>query len=299
MNINIFESKAVRHTVSSIVIVAMLASIFMFPIFSESGRAKAADKTKISKTKATILKGKTLQLKMKNTKKNVKWSSSEKSIATVSKKGKVTAIKTGKATITAKIGKKKYTCKITIKNPIKVKFDANKGDVGKKSKIVTDKKKYGTLPKPTRSGYSFKGWYTKKSGGKKITSKSIFTGTKGKTLYAHWSKKSYKPNVKIKESKDGYSAYMVWKKIKGISGYQVNIYYSTDIMSSNPKTEVSFENVSKEKTKYLMSYVSASNSYMKYRIRTYRKTDGKIIYGPWSKTIGVFGGYFYDNSKGF
>ena len=71
---------------------------------------------KLNKKKATLYVGETLQLKLKGTKKTVKWSSSNKKIATVSSKGKVKAEKKGTATITAKVGNKKYTCKLTVKN---------------------------------------------------------------------------------------------------------------------------------------------------------------------------------------
>lgn len=72
--------------------------------------------TKISKKKATLKVGQTLQLKVTGTKKKAKWTSSKKSVATVSPKGRVKAKKKGTATITAKVGKKKYTCKVTVKN---------------------------------------------------------------------------------------------------------------------------------------------------------------------------------------
>ncbi len=75
----------------------------------------AAKKAKISKTKATIYVGKTIKLKVKNNKKKVKWSTSNKKVAKVNKKGKVKGIKAGKATITAKVGKKAYKCKIKVK----------------------------------------------------------------------------------------------------------------------------------------------------------------------------------------
>jgi uncharacterized repeat protein (TIGR02543 family) len=54
---------------------------------------------------------------------------------------------------------------------------------------VTYAKKYGKLPTPKRSGYKFKGWYTKKSGGKKVTAKSKVAILKTTTLYARWKKK--------------------------------------------------------------------------------------------------------------
>lgn len=45
---------------------------------------------------------------------------------------------------------------------------------------------YGTLPTPSRTGYTFDGWYTSASGGTKVTSSS--TVSSNTTLYAHWSK---------------------------------------------------------------------------------------------------------------
>lgn len=45
--------------------------------------------------------------------------------------------------------------------------------------------KYGYLPNPTRNGYRFAGWYTKKEGGTQITSSSVVQGSI-KTLYARW-----------------------------------------------------------------------------------------------------------------
>jgi hypothetical protein len=70
---------------------------------------------KINKKRATIYKGKTVQLKISGTKKKVVWKSSNKKVATVSSKGKVTAKKKGTCTITATVAKKQYKCKITVK----------------------------------------------------------------------------------------------------------------------------------------------------------------------------------------
>jgi hypothetical protein len=79
----------------------------------------SAKKVKISKTKATITAGKTLTLKVSGTKAKVKWSSSNKKVATVTSKGKVKGIKAGKATIKAtyKVNKKNKTlkCVVTVK----------------------------------------------------------------------------------------------------------------------------------------------------------------------------------------
>lgn len=84
-------------------------------------------KPKLSKKSATLNVGKSLKLTLKNNKKKVKWSTSNKKVATVSN-GKITAKGAGKATITAKVGSKKYTCKITVKAN---KVNVNKSKTGK------------------------------------------------------------------------------------------------------------------------------------------------------------------------
>jgi uncharacterized repeat protein (TIGR02543 family) len=70
-----------------------------------------------------------------------------------------------------------------------VKLNANKGKAAPKSIKVYRGAKYNTLPTPTRKGYKFKGWYTKKSGGSKITAASTVTIKKNTKLYARWKKK--------------------------------------------------------------------------------------------------------------
>ncbi len=88
---------------------SILLMVTCLPLTSQAATMK------MNKKSATILVSKTVQLKVLNTNKSVKWSTSSKKVATVSKKGLVTGKKVGKATITAKVGKKKYTCKVTVK----------------------------------------------------------------------------------------------------------------------------------------------------------------------------------------
>ena len=60
-------------------------------------------------------------------------------------------------------------------------------------KMLTVGKKFGTLPKPTRKGYSFAGWYTAASGGTKVTSKTIVPDFWAlMELHAHWKAKKVK-----------------------------------------------------------------------------------------------------------
>ena len=69
-----------------------------------------------------------------------------------------------------------------------VTFNANGGKIeNKKTTTVTVKKgaKIGTLPKtPKFTGHIFNGWYTKKSGGTKISVNTKIS--KNTVLYAQW-----------------------------------------------------------------------------------------------------------------
>lgn len=107
--------------ITAIALVLFVGCAFTIPAATGTLESHAAAKMQISKKKATVTKGKTIKLRIKNAKgKKVRWSSSKKKIATV-RKGKVTAKKAGKTTITAKVGKKKFRCKITVKNPVNYK----------------------------------------------------------------------------------------------------------------------------------------------------------------------------------
>lgn len=77
-----------------------------------------------------------------------------------------------------------------------VTFDANGGSVGTASKQVTVGQTYGTLPTPTRSGYTFMGWYEEKtSGGSAVTESTTVSKTGNHTLYAHWTPVSQSSTV--------------------------------------------------------------------------------------------------------
>ena len=68
-----------------------------------------------------------------------------------------------------------------------VTFNAAGGAVTPTVKDVTYNSAYGTLPSPTRTGYSFKGWFTKPlGGGVQVTAGTVLTRAEDHTLYAKW-----------------------------------------------------------------------------------------------------------------
>lgn len=67
-----------------------------------------------------------------------------------------------------------------------ISFDANGGTVNAKPILALCGTPIGTLPTPTRSLYTFDGWYTAKNGGEKITASSVRETATDLPLYAHW-----------------------------------------------------------------------------------------------------------------
>ena len=88
-------------------------------------------------------------------------------------------------------------------NKVKIKWDANGGKIGSKKTVTTTVNKgskIGTLQKATRTGYTLKGWYTKKTGGTKISKSTKLK--KSTTYYAQWEKSTTKPTtVEIDKNK--------------------------------------------------------------------------------------------------
>ena len=66
-----------------------------------------------------------------------------------------------------------------------VTLHANDGSVSPTSVTTGADGKLASLPTPTRSSYSFDGWYTEKIGGTKITTDTVFSANT--TVYAHWT----------------------------------------------------------------------------------------------------------------
>jgi uncharacterized repeat protein (TIGR02543 family) len=69
--------------------------------------------------------------------------------------------------------------------PYTVTWNANGGAVSPVTITVAYGQAVGELPKPTRDGYDFKGWYTLADGGDQINEATVITADV--TFYAHWT----------------------------------------------------------------------------------------------------------------
>lgn len=106
--------KNIRLTV--VIIVMMLGFVSVKEIASDADIVTvSAAQAAISTKSATLYEGGTLALSLGNATGEIKWSSSDKTVAKVDQTGTVTAVKAGSAKIKAKNQGKTYTCKITVK----------------------------------------------------------------------------------------------------------------------------------------------------------------------------------------
>ena len=143
----------------------------------------------LSDTKVTLIKGESKKIKLLWHEDNVvKWSSSNKKVATV-KKGKIVAKKKGKATITAKVENRKYECKVTVEEP----------KINKKNITVSVSEYFYLKMKGTKQ---YVEWSSNKPGIAYAWGNYIEPKKKG-TAYitAKVGKKKYKCKVRVEEPK--------------------------------------------------------------------------------------------------
>jgi lysophospholipase L1-like esterase len=88
----------------------------LMSFFSLHTAAASSTKIALNKTSASITRGRSVRLKLSNTKSTVTWSSSKNSVATVSTTGKVTGVSRGTCKITARYKGKTYTCTVKVYN---------------------------------------------------------------------------------------------------------------------------------------------------------------------------------------
>lgn len=125
--------------------IVLSLSIFTPSVIPNIGTetVQAATKIKLNCTKKTIYVGKSFKLKITGTKKKVKWSSSNKKIATVSSTGLVKGKNKGTCKITANVSGKKYTCTVNVKgNTISTNFDKLKKHILNYGDTLTDDWKF-------------------------------------------------------------------------------------------------------------------------------------------------------------
>ena len=84
-----------------------------------------------------------------------------------------------------------------------ITFNANGGTVSSTSAKTGADGKLASLPTPTRTGYTFDGWYTAATGGTKVEASKVYTANT--TIYARWTSGSVTPpsGSTFTDSRDG------------------------------------------------------------------------------------------------
>ena len=97
-------------------VVVLLLCAFVVASFTSLDAMKTygASKIKLNKTSAFVVKGKSIQLRVKGTKAKVKWFSKSKKIAVVNRYGKVKGKSVGTVYIIAKVKGKKLKCFVRV-----------------------------------------------------------------------------------------------------------------------------------------------------------------------------------------
>ncbi|MBQ8944847.1 MAG: InlB B-repeat-containing protein [Clostridia bacterium] len=188
-------------------------------------------------------------------------------------------------------------------NTYKVSFNANGGSCSTSSKTVTYDSTYGTLPTPTRTGYTFSGWYTSASGGTQITSSKKVTITSAQTLYAHWSANTY--NITFNATNGGscstssktvtYDSTYGTLPIPTKSGYTFTGWYSS-LIGGTQITSSSTVTITSDETLYAhwsdsskpTGFISSTNNLAASQTVTLSFSDNESIAGYYWGTSSTY-----------
>lgn len=238
---------------------------------------------KLDRTTATISGiGNTVQLNATVTPSGASphlvWTCSNLSIATVNN-GLVKALSKGEVVITVQTADgsdKTASCIVEIvgDSAYTVKYNLNGGKNNRKNLSRYDSSKGMTLYNPTRKGYVFGGWYTKKNLTGKIT--KIAKGkTKNYTLYAKWVKLAKPALRKMTRVGSGKIRVYIKKKVAKATGYQIQ-YARNAGFTKGVKTK---------RTTSLSPTLTGLKRRTRYyvRVRPYIKiASGNYVYGSYS-----------------
>ena len=192
-----------------------------------------------------------------------------------------------------------------VKN-VKVTFNPNGGKVKTKSKTVKTFNKYGTLPTPTRKGYTFKGWTTTKNGTTFVKTSTLVNNQKNHTLYAKWEAKKYKITYVLNGGTNNASNPATYTMAKAVTlnkptkkGYTFGGWFSdkkfkkkiTKIAKGSTGTKTLYAKWTL--AKYKITYVLNGGTNHKSNEKTFTFKESVNLYNP-KRTRYIFIGWYED-----
>lgn len=167
-------------------------------------------------------------------------------------------------------------------------FDANGGELQTTTQSALSDVKIGELPVPTRTYYTFDGWFTATEGGEQVTAESKFARTDDLTLYAHWTLNSFV----VTFNANGGS--VDTNELRGYCGKQLGIlptptrdYYTfagwyTDPSSGELVTNESSYEVANDITLYAHWTINKTSGWV---LRSELPEDAEIVATKYSYTL--------------
>ena len=163
------------------------------------------------------------------------WTPDDSSVATVNASGVVTAKASGTVTITVStFNSKTDSIELTVRQPYTLNFDANGGSTSTASKTAYSGYPVGSLPTPTRIGYTFIGWFRATGESAQVTDSTEITSSSPVTIYAHWKANTYDVTLNNQSTtsagstsvKATYDNAMPSITLPARTGYTFNGYYT-------------------------------------------------------------------------
>ncbi len=142
----------------------------------------------------------------------------------------------------------------------------------KSTKSVDYDSSYGALPTPTRTGYTFDGWYDASSGGNKVTSSTKMT-TLGETIYAHWTANGY--TLTANANGGSIPSTSGWSGTGTTSTKTVKYNSQYGILPTPTRIGYTFDNW----------WTSGSGGNRVYTTTAMNSTSGATIYAHWTPNI--------------
>ena len=157
-------------------------------------------------------------------------------------------------------------------NKYTITLDANGGNVSSNKITATYDEKY-TLPTPTRTDYSFLGWYTQKDGGEQVKGDEVYKRTSNITLYAHW-KQEFKDQIYVRVKESGR-----YKVLDIGTTYIVHDDILAPLQDETKTSSYAKRVIDKSKDGSIACYVVSERfgTYMVFRVDKYPPEEGSWV----------------------
>lgn len=272
----------------NLVTTVLVASMLVGSLGVTSTPVEAKSKIKLSTTKVSLNGGASKTIKIKGTKKKVKWSvvSGKKNIKLKNKKKtsvKVVGVKRGTAKVQAKLGKKKYICRVTVRKSTPAKTITITTADAQTAKTVHDALNTGKAVNLKVKG-------SKSSASKLMKQLSSKVGEYNKFDVVPQYEGGFNPNYtsSVESTDSGYRIFQFDSYDSQL--YKYGLLLVKDIINTFKRNAVIYEDKKNEEVRNTEDLVRKD-----YVVGTdnYKATFYEVTGIPYDSTVVVNGGYTY------